>query len=220
MLLFRKIKTIVINNKILFVFIILLVIISSICVFKIIENNQNSKEEEKLITSFFDLNKELPKDTNSNESKKEESARICKQEEYAGVLQIPSINLQRGFYNKYSKKNTVNIGLEVISESQMPNIENSELVIAGHSGNGYLAFFQELNKVEKGSLIYIFYEGIKYTYKLEKTTITDKDGEISVEKDVDSQTLILTTCNPSNRDNEQLILISKLIKKEKYRNGE
>lgn len=213
---FQKVKTKIINNKIIVVFIILLVIISGIFICKTIEDNQKIKEEDELITSFFDLDKEIPKDTNDNQSKVSDDNQKIK-EEYVGVLQIPSINLQKGFYKESSKKNTVDIGLEVISGSQMPNIQDSELVIAGHSGSGYLAFFKELDKVEKGSLIYVYYDEIKYTYKLEETTITDKDGEIKIEKDTNSQTLILTTCNPNNRGKEQLILISKLINKENYK---
>lgn len=221
MSLFQKVRTKIINNKIIVVLIILLIIISGILTFKTIRDNQKSKEEDELISSFFDLDKEIPEDTNGSQQQFEvDKQKIKNKEQYIGVLQIPSIKLQRGFYRKTSKKNTVNIGLEVINGSQMPNIENSELVLAGHSGNGYLAFFKELDKVEKGSLIYVYYDEIKYTYKLEETTITNKDGEIKIEKDTNSQTLILTTCNPNNRDKEQLILISKLINKEKYRNGE
>lgn len=221
MLLFQKARTKIINNKIIVVLIILLVIISGILTFKTIRDNQKSKEEDELISSFFNFDKEISEDTNDSQQQFEvDKQKIKNKEQYVGILQIPSINLQKGFYKIGSRKNTVNYGLEIISGSRMPNEKNSELVLAGHSGNGYLAFFKELDKVEKGSLIYVYYDEIKYTYKLEETTITNKDGEIKIEKDANSQTLILTTCNPDNRDKEQLILISKLINKEKYRNGE
>ncbi len=202
-----------INRKLKFIVPILIVIIFGIIFANKIDTFSKEKEEEKRISSFFNFQKELIQDT----PKLLPSEGKISKEEYVGMLEIPKINLRKGFYSIDSKLNTVNVGLEVIKNSKMPDVENSELVIAGHSGNGYLAFFKDLNKIEKGDLIYITYQGYKYTYKLESTTITDKNGEIEIEKKVDSQTLILTTCNPSNRDKEQLTIVSKLIKKGKYK---
>lgn len=201
------IKTKMINKKLKFIIPILIVIMVGIIFANKIDAFSKEKEEEKQISSFFDLQKELIQDT---QKLNPVEGKISK-EDYVGMLEIPKINLQKGFYSMDSKLNTVNIGLEVIKNSKMPDVENSELVIAGHSGNGYLAFFKDLNKVEKGDLIYITYQGYQYIYKLKSTTITDKNGEIEVEKEEDSQTLILTTCNPSNREKEQLTLVSSLI---------
>lgn len=207
------IKRKMINKKLKFIVPILIVIIFGIIFANKIDTSIKEREEEKRISSFFNFQKELIQDT----PKLLPSEGKISKEEYVGMLEIPKINLRKGFYSIDSKLNTVNVGLEVIKNSKMPDVENSELVIAGHSGNGYLAFFKDLNKIEKVDLIYITYQGYQYTYKLESTTITDKNGEIEIEKKVDSQTLILTTCNPENRDKEQLTLVSKLIKKGKYK---
>ncbi len=204
-----RIKTKTINNKLKFILLILITVIISVVVYDKIDTSIKDKKEEEKISSFFDLQKEIQDTIKTPENMERNS----NNENFIGILDIPKINLQRGFYSLESSKNTVDIGLEVIKGSQMPDVENSELVIAGHSGNGYLAFFKELDKIEKGNLIYITYQGYKYTYKLKSTTITDKNGEIEIEKEEDSQTLILTTCNPENRDKEQLTLISILINK-------
>lgn len=210
-----KLKTVIKSNKLFIlstiIIILLVIVIDSFC-YKGYQNSKERKEEEQ-ISSFFELQEEKEDITSKNQDTRKET----EEEEFVGILSIPSIQLKKGFYNINSKKNTVDVGLEVLKGSRMPNEDNSSLVIAGHSGTGYLAFFKDLDKVEKGSLIDVYYNQMKYTYQLEETTITEKTGEIKIEKEADSQTLILTTCNPKNRDKEQLTLIASLIKKEKYK---
>lgn len=209
----EKVKIKIINNKFLTTIIIILIILLIIFIYNFICNKTRKMEEDKLISSFFGLQENVPKDTKSDEILKDN---VKDEINYIGVLEIPSINLKKGFFSQSSKLNTVDVGLEVIKESQMPDTENSSLVIAGHSGRGYLAFFKDLDKIVKDDLLYIYYKNYKYIYKLESKSILNKNGKIDVELDANKQWLILTTCNPNNRDKEQLVLISKLISKQKY----
>ena len=74
-------------------------------------------------------------DEELEEEPKEEQKKEYTYEEYAGILDIPKINLYKGFYSKTSNLNNVKFNLYVLKESDYPDITNGNLIIAGHSGN-------------------------------------------------------------------------------------
>ena len=85
--------------------------------------------------------------------------------DYIAVLEIPKINLKRGLsQDKYY--NNVNRNVEILKGSTMPNISKGNFILAGHSGSGRVAYFRNLNKLTIGDISYIYYGGIKYTYKV------------------------------------------------------
>lgn len=133
---------------------------------------------------------------------------------YIGVLEIPKINLKRGFFDIDDKNNHVNKNIEVLQNSDMPNVSNGLLAIAGHSGSGITAYFRNLHKLKVDDHIYIYYDNVKYIYQVVKYYEEDKNGVISIEK-YDVSTLVLTTCSPTD-DNKQLVVLAKLINKTEY----
>lgn len=133
---------------------------------------------------------------------------------YIGVLEIPKINLKRGFFDIDDKNNHVNKNIEVLQNSDMPNVSDGLLAIAGHSGSGITAYFRNLHKLKVDDHIYIYYDNVKYIYQVVKYYEEDKDGVISIEK-YDVSTLVLTTCSPTD-DNKQLVVLAKLINKTEY----
>ena len=82
-------------------------------------------------------------------------------ESYIGYLEIPKIKFRRGFYNITSKLNTVEANIEIIKGSEMPDVTNANLIIAGHSGTGWKAFFKDLYKLEIGDEATVTYADIK-----------------------------------------------------------
>ena len=85
---------------------------------------------------------------------------------YIGVLEIPKINIKRGFLNIKDKGNNVNKNLQVIKGSDMPNVKNGNLIIAAHSGNSYISYFKNLHKLSNDDVAYVYFNNIKYTYKV------------------------------------------------------
>ena len=83
-------------------------------------------------------------------------------ESYIGYLEIPKIKFRRGFYNIDSSLNTVEANIEIIKGSEMPDVTNGNLIIAGHSGTGWKAFFKDLYKLEVGDEAIVTYAGINY----------------------------------------------------------
>ena len=131
-------------------------------------------------------------------------------EEYLGILSIPKIKLKTGFYNKDNSKNNVSKSVTLLKESIMPGKSNSIVYLAAHSGIGHLAYFKDLNKLTDGDLITLSINKTDYLYTISDIYEMPKNGEIIVNRNVNENYLVLTTC--SKNKNMQLVVISKLIK--------
>ena len=156
------------------------------------------------------------KDTNKkqkeNTSKKEKkvSTENNNSNYYIGKLEIPKIGFSRGFVDKTSKDNNVDKNITIIKESTMPNVKNGNLIIAGHSGTGPLAFFNELYKLEKKDRVYVYYKNVKYAYKIVNIYRQKKTGKIKIYRNRSKTTLTLVTCTNNNK-NTQTIYIAEQI---------
>ena len=133
--------------------------------------------------------------------------------DYIAVLEIPKINLKRGLsQDKYY--NNVNRNVEILKGSTMPNISKGNFVLAGHSGSGRVAYFRNLNKLTIGDISYIYYGGIKYTYKVNNIYDIEKTGTATITRDLNKTTLTMITCR--HNTNKQIVIISELINQESY----
>ncbi len=162
-------------------------------------NNQGIIDEEE----FVELEEEIK--PNQDENKNTDSY------DYIGILEIPKIDFQKGFFDVDDKRNNVNQNIQVIKNSTMPDIDKSLLVIAGHSGNGINNYFHYLYKLDYNDEVYIYYKNIKYVYHVVNIYEKNKDGSIDILSSNDSQ-LVLTTCSQSDKS-KQIVIISNLINK-------
>ena len=131
-------------------------------------------------------------------------------EEYAGILDIPKINLYKGFYNKTSNLNNVKFNLYVLKESDYPDITNGNLIIAGHSGNYNNSYFANLYQLELNDTIIVHYKNKDYTYKITKIYNEEKTGTVRILRDRNKTTLTLITCTKDD-NYHQTIYIAELI---------
>lgn len=179
----------------------------------------NEKQAEKRAEEFLQLDKEevetikinIDEDTSlvEEETPKEDTSN------YIGVLEIPKINLKRGFFSIDSKDNNVNKNIQVIKESDMPDVVNGNLIITSHSGNSYVSFFKDLYKLSNNDTAYIYYNGIKYTYILAGKYDVEKTGEVAIHRDNTKSTLTLITCS-KNDNTKQEVYILELESEEDY----
>ena len=146
----------------------------------------------------------------SDEEPKEEPKEEYIYEEYAGILDIPKINLYKGFYNKTSNLNNVKFNLYVLKESDYPDITNGNLIIAGHSGNYNNSYFANLYKLELNDTIIVHYKNNNYTYKITKIYNEEKTGTVRILRDRNKTTLTLITCTKDD-NYHQTIYIAELI---------
>lgn len=128
---------------------------------------------------------------------------------YVAVLEIPKINLKKGLYNYNSIYNDVDKNIEILDNSKMPNKENSILILASHSGNSSVSYFKNLDKLLNGDSVIVYYNNVKYYYRIIDFYLEKKNGYISMPYFNDGKYIILTTCKDSLN---QLVYIGKLIK--------
>lgn len=175
-----------------------------IFIFPIIYNKYQEKQEEIKLEYFFEVS------TIDNYNIIEDT----KQEDYIAVLEIPSINLKKGLYSIDSKNNNVNKNIEIIDSSDMPDITKGNFILAGHSGTGKIAFFDDLDKLIVDDTIIVYYKNIKYIYQINNIESIVKDGTIEIKREFESM-ITLTTCNQENK-NEQLVITGILVSTENY----
>lgn len=163
-----------------------------------------NKKEELKVNEFIKENQ-----TNINVVKLEEITNEIKNiNNFLGVISIPKINLNQGFYNLEDINNDVNKTIELLP-SDMPNVLNGTLILASHSGNSRISYFKNLDKLSIDDYIYIYYDKQKYTYILTKIYEVEKTGEVTIHKNNNTTTLVLITCSKNN--NKQVVYIANLI---------
>lgn len=126
-------------------------------------------------------------------------------------LIIEKINLKQPFYNINDENNTIEKNIEVLKESIMPNEDNSIVFIAAHSGEGKIAYFNNLIELNINDELILYYNNYYYKYSIIEIYEEPKNGYIDVDKSTNDQ-LVLTTCHPYKK-NKQLVI--NAIKKEK-----
>ena len=157
------------------------------------------------LISFFILSPTTSTVYSYDVSYHEEDIPIIREEEKPiGTLFIPKIHLMQSFYSKDSVENTIEKHVSILKESSPPSYENSLFLLAAHSGEGEIAYFEELNQLEIGDFVEITYEGVSYSYLIDYIWEEEKTGYIHIPSGEGRQ-LILTTCSPKKK-NTQLII--------------
>lgn len=129
--------------------------------------------------------------------------------EYIGYLSIPKINLTKGFLDKRSTENDVEKNILVVDGSTYPDVEKGNLILAGHSGTGWKAFFNDLYKLTENDQVYIDYKNKKYTYNIVNIYKQPKVGRVAIYRNYDKTTLTLITCTNFDKAT-QTIYIAEL----------
>ena len=135
-------------------------------------------------------------------------------EPYIGILEIPLLNLKKGFYKIDDVNNNVNRNIQVIKGSDMPNVVNGTFILAGHSGSGVYSHFKNLYKLSLNDDLYIYYGENKYSYKIVDIYDVEKNGKVKIKRDGNQTYLVLITCRYNT--NKQIVIIAELLSKEKY----
>ena len=171
--------------------------------------------ENIALVEFYEEQEEI---NNNISSEKEEETNIEKEEvksttplDYIAVLKIPSIGLEKGLVSKDSYYNNVNKNIKILDESDMPDEENGNVILAANSGNGKNAFFKNLNKLEIDNIVSIFYNGYEYKYRMVNTYDVEKTGTVEILRNAQKNTLTLITCR--HNTNEQIVIICELVEK-------
>lgn len=186
-----------------------------ILIYKLSIYINNSYKESNLKKEFFNNYHEL-NETNKNTLDNTTKNTIQNSEEnssakYIAIIKIPKIKLEKGFFGKGSYQNNVNRNIEILDDSDMPDKEKGNVILAAHSGNSNVSYFKNLYKLEINDSISIFYQGSEYKYKIVNIYDIQKTGTAKIKRSINKSTLTLITCRKGT-DN-QIIIISELVEK-------
>ncbi|MDO5002779.1 MAG: sortase [bacterium] len=182
--------------------------------FKMISYIFKNIEEKENITNFKDNQEQKVEDDKETITEDKADTTPKAKEQYIALLEIPKINLEKGLYDIKSKNNNVDKNIQILKESNMPDVENGNLILAGHSGNGQKAYFKDLVKLTKDDIATIVYKNRKYSYKLVDNYEIEKTGKTTFNCSLSTKTLTLITCKEDT--NKQLIYIFEEIEESDY----
>ena len=126
---------------------------------------------------------------------------------YIGTLEIPKINLSKGFTDINSKYNTVNKNIQVVETSTYPDVDKGNFIIAAHSGTSYLAYFKNLYKLAIGDKAYVNYNNKRYTYQIVNIYEQAKTGQIAIYRDTNKTTMTLVTCTKDSKTKQTVYIL-------------
>lgn len=139
---------------------------------------------------------------------KEEKQEVSSNINYTAILEIPKIGLKKGVVDNTRNFNSINYAISVDNSSNYPN-EKGNFILYAHSGNSYIAYFRNLNKVNINDDVYVYYNGVKYHYVIYDKYDIEKTGKAKVISSKDNNYITLITCN-QERKGYQVVLIGKL----------
>jgi len=175
-------------------------------------NIQNEKdlikeyyENEEYIVDVPVVEEETPQEEPVEEKKEEKKVEV----NYIAVIKIPKIGLEKGLASKDSYYNNVNRNIQILTESDMPDKEKGNVILAGHSGNSSVSYFRKLNKLQNNDEVIISYKGKDYVYRMVNSYEIEKNGYAHILRNAKKTTLTLITCK--HNTNKQLIVICELI---------
>ena len=95
--------------------------------------------------------------------------------------------------------------------------EVGNFVITGHSAgdiyssNPYKFIFSGLERLEDGDLMYMDYEGVRYTYKVVKKEVIEPTNVAALVVDTDKPIMTLVTCTPLGTSRYRLLVTGEQI---------
>lgn len=167
------------------------------------------------ISNYYYNGKDLVEIESLYEINEEEDIKEIKDEEdegpvtdeYIGYLTIPKINITKGFVDKRSSENDVEKNILIINGSNYPDVENGNFILAGHSGTGWKAFFNELYQLNINDEAYVTYKGKKYIYNLVNIYTQPKVGKVAIYRNYDVRTLTLITCTNNDQTTQTIYIL-------------
>ena len=165
-------------------------------------------EQQVLITESIDeVNEE---DFDNTTVDLEDMVDADRVDAYIGYLSVPDVDIKRGFVNINSKYNSVGYNVMLIEGSKMPDQDKGNLILAAHRGNSSVSFFDKLYKLKDNARAYITYQGKVYEYELRNSYLEPKDGELTIRRNPNVNTLTLINCTRNDKTT-QTIFIFELV---------
>ena len=196
-------------NKTIFVIIgsLFLLIGVSLISYDFLSKRNVEINEQMAIEEFYTTQEEI-KEESTNDTQKVREVKKQNKINYIAILKIPKIDLERGLVDPKSYLNDVKYNLEIVDGSSMPDIKNSNLIIASHSGTARISYFRNLNKLSINDEILLIYKNKTYKYKVSNKYEIEKTGTAKIIRNNNKTTITLITCK--YKTNKQIVVIADL----------
>lgn len=180
-----------------------------------IYNYYYEKKDVDVINSYIEETSRIIEEENIAVPLEETKNEIKKVDiKYTAVLEIPIINLKRGVVDSTKNFNSIKYAISVDKHSNYPN-KVGNFILYAHSGNSNISYFKKLIDVEINDNVFVYYEGIKYNYKIFNKYNIEKNGTVNVLSSNENKYITLITCN-QKRKGYQVVLVGKLVEQNNY----
>ena len=170
------------------------------------------KEEMMHNAVFY---KEIPIDTQEDDGEAvstaetpEEAAEAPVKGDMLCILRIPSIDSENPV------REGVSAGVLADSLGHEPETammgETGNCVIAGHRNYTFGSFFNRLNEVVEGDMIYIDTASDTFSYKVREIKVVEPE-DLSVLENTDEEILTLYTCTPIYVATHRLVIVAERV---------
>ena len=192
------------------------IIVKTKYAFETISLEVNGNKEVKYIAKDEPV-KDDDKEEDASEqiTNEETSKKQVYQDNYIGTLEIPKIGLTKGFVDMNYNRNNVDYNMQIIKPSNYPDVDKGNFIIASHSGTSNISYFKNLYKLVVGDEVIVYYNHVKYVYKIVNIYTHPKNGEVAIYRDENKTIITLITCT-RNDDNNQTVYIGELVSKNNY----
>ena len=195
------------NNILILISFICVALGSTLIVYKITEPVIKKKKKKKALEEFY-KNEIILEQNQGKETIEEEQKKESNKLKYIAVLKIPKIKLEKGLFERSSKYNSVDYGIEILESSDSPEKENGNVILAAHAGTSSISYFKNLELLNIGDYATIIYNGKTYNYEIVDIYEVEKTGTVPIKRDENISSLTLITCK--HKTNKQIVLIGNL----------
>ena len=130
-------------------------------------------------------------------------------------IYIPKINLSNNIYGFIDEQNNVNKNIYLAQDYDFDSLKGA-LVLASHSGNSPVSYFNDIDKLSLGDEIFVEDKNNIYTYLVDNIFVINKTGFFKY--DNKDKYVYLVTC-VKNKHKKQLVIggfLSKITKKSTF----
>jgi LPXTG-site transpeptidase (sortase) family protein len=150
------------------------------------------------IGAFMIVNYKYKRVIKEEEIQREVSTYYLDSSKYDSLIEIPLINLKTVIYKGDENMTTIDKGVTYMHGTNMPD-EGENTILFGHSGNGDVSYFNNIDNLEEKDLIIIHYNKIKYYYNVTNKYVVDQYDTEIVNKKISNGIMLITCLKGKNK---------------------
>lgn len=183
---------------------------ASMLIYNQYQDKKYQDTDNELLQEFFE-----DFDNSNEETSQVEEPKVEQQVQdntfYLAVIEIPNISLYTGIVMSNSSYTTMNRNVSIYPSSDMPNVDNGNFILFAHNGNSRVSYFRNIHRLKNNDEIYIYYNNLKYTYRIIKNYEVAMTDSTPLNKMKDKSIITLITCKSGN-NKYRTIIVGEMVK--------